>query len=709
MMRFQKNILGLSVVLLLCTPSVVLGQGGSSVPTNPDTDDADLFSLPCADFIAEGICRDGGRIPTMGLPPLPPAPSVDTVIATIPVGDELVVGDDDPQSIAITPDGTRAYVALSGRNVTDNSCGIAVIDLSTNTKIETLPSHCARKIAITPDGTHAYTLLGEGRTLRGETLGSIDLSTNTVLPHIAMKKNEFGEEFSLFEIVISPDSTRAYFVTGESVIVVLDLTSLTISATIPIEGGFRKIAITPDGKRAYAVSTDINRVTAVDLTTNTVITTIPVGHRPGDIAITPDGNHAYLTHQSGVDPTLPIDIRFDISGTVIDLRTHTVVSTIRLGRGATFIVFTPDGTRAYSKMDFDNIAVYTVPKTTTALDPLIPTVVPRIPVGPGFTDLAISPDGTHVYVTNSVDETVSVIVRGVVPAITPSVAPTITPSVAPAITPSVTPAITPSVAPEVETPAAPTPTSVGSDDPDLTMSLTKVVHKPSSVGEKLSMKLTLQNLGGTIPLGQDEFWVSAWLSSDQVLDNADQFFTRIAIQSTDVEVGETFKLKLKLETLQSMAGKFVLVTIDSEDNVVERNEGNNLVVHRVAIEPGCPKTLWRLEREPTSAEDPQKIGVMREGTCITVRGNVDKADDIDGYRIVVRKDLTLKLTLIPDNPTADFDLAILDLETGSTVGTCESTTSPEICLVTLTAGTLVVGVVLPTEGTGLYTLMLVPQ
>ena len=88
---------------------------------------------------------------------------------------------------------------------------------------------------------------------------------------------------------------------------------------------------------------------------------------------------------------------------------------------------------------------------------------------------------------------------------------------------------------------------------------------------------------------------------------------------------------------------------------------------------------------------------------------MDKADDIDGYRIVVRKDLTLKLTLIPDNPTADFDLAILDLETGSTVGTCESTTSPEMCSVTLTAGTLVVGVVLPTEGTGLYTLTLVPQ
>jgi YVTN family beta-propeller protein len=69
--------------------------------------------------------------------------ATNTVVATIPVGVE-------PAGVAITPDGTRAYVT--------NFVGtVSVIDAATNTVVVTIPvGQVPIGIAITPDGTRAY-------------------------------------------------------------------------------------------------------------------------------------------------------------------------------------------------------------------------------------------------------------------------------------------------------------------------------------------------------------------------------------------------------------------------------------------------------------------------------------------------------------------------------------------------------------------------
>tara|TARA_B100000315_G_scaffold259845_1_gene317615 strand:- start:1705 stop:1902 length:198 start_codon:yes stop_codon:yes gene_type:complete len=64
--------------------------------------------------------------------------STDTELVTIPVGD-------GPWNIAITPDGTRAYVT----NRDDNT--ISILDLSTDTELATISvGDGPRGIAITP-------------------------------------------------------------------------------------------------------------------------------------------------------------------------------------------------------------------------------------------------------------------------------------------------------------------------------------------------------------------------------------------------------------------------------------------------------------------------------------------------------------------------------------------------------------------------------
>ncbi|WP_176459484.1 YncE family protein [Rhodococcus sp. OK302] len=61
-----------------------------------------------------------------------------------------------------------------------------------------------------------------------------------------------------------------------------------------------KVAITPDGLRAYVTNSNYQyggqTVSVIDTTTNTVINALTVGRGPTGVAITPDGNHAYIAN-----------------------------------------------------------------------------------------------------------------------------------------------------------------------------------------------------------------------------------------------------------------------------------------------------------------------------------------------------------------------------------------------------------------------------
>lgn len=79
-----------------------------------------------------------------------------------------------PVAIAITPDGTRAYVD----NEADST--ISVIDTATNTVVATIPENVPTGIAITPDSTRAYVT-----NLISNTVSVIDTTNNTVVATVA--------------------------------------------------------------------------------------------------------------------------------------------------------------------------------------------------------------------------------------------------------------------------------------------------------------------------------------------------------------------------------------------------------------------------------------------------------------------------------------------------------------------------------------------
>ena len=197
-----------------------------------------------------------------------------------------------------------------------------------------------------------------------------------------------------YGIAITPDGRTAYATKIESTTVsVIDATTnQVVGPPITVGMGPAQVAITPDGGTAYVANFDSGTVSAVNLHTNQVVgPPIIIGGNPFGIAITPDGRTVYVANQAKK------------SVSAIDTQTNQIVGApITVGDNPDFLAISPDGRRAYvanSKSD-----------TVSVIDTQTNQVVgPPIGVGEAPVGVAISPDGRRAYVTNSKADTVSVI------------------------------------------------------------------------------------------------------------------------------------------------------------------------------------------------------------------------------------------------------------------------------------------------------------
>jgi len=253
-------------------------------------------------------------------------PVTNRAIAVVPVAGS-------PHGIAVTPDGTRVYVAFQGGP--SNFPGVSVIDASTNKVVANIifPTDLGADpwgVALTPDGTRAYVTDRTGR------VWVIDTGTNSVVATLT----GFGSPTG---IAITPDGARAYVadpVTGfhqNGFVWVIDTGTNSVS-TVNLGFGIAPlaVAITPDGALAYVATSD-GSVAEIDTATNSVVRTVPgVGIFPDAVAFTPDGTRAYVA--SGVSGTV---------SSVIDTATNSVVATVNTFNSVNGVAITPDGTRAY--------------------------------------------------------------------------------------------------------------------------------------------------------------------------------------------------------------------------------------------------------------------------------------------------------------------------------------------------------------------------
>lgn len=219
---------------------------------------------------------------------------------------------------------------------------------------------------------------------RANSVSVIDTSTNTLTATIPVGSNPLG-------VVLTPDGTRA-FVTNfnDGTISVIDTASNTVAATISIGGpGFP--AITPDGKRVYVPNG--SGTVVIDTATNSVVTTISQNDAV-DVAISPDGSRAYILSFNNL--------------AVVDTATNTVVQTIGVSSDLALfpvpnLAITPDGGSVYVSGEL----IARVQAISTASN----SVVATVPIPGTFVvfGLAVSPDGSRVYVSGTTANSVSII------------------------------------------------------------------------------------------------------------------------------------------------------------------------------------------------------------------------------------------------------------------------------------------------------------
>ena len=202
------------------------------------------------------------------------------VTATNTPGEPIDVGN-EPFAIAITPDGTTAYVANTWENTGRPASGQGTVTpIAAATGTPGLPIQVGSgpwAFAITPDGKTAYVI-----NFYSHSVTPIATATNTPGPPIRVGQGPRA-------IAITPDGTTAYVASWQGG-TVTPIATATNTAGVPIEvgEGAQAIAITADGTTAYVVVWgEPGTVVPITTATNTPGQPIQVGDGPYAIAITP--------------------------------------------------------------------------------------------------------------------------------------------------------------------------------------------------------------------------------------------------------------------------------------------------------------------------------------------------------------------------------------------------------------------------------------
>jgi YVTN family beta-propeller protein len=222
--------------------------------------------------------------------------TTDAVVATIPVGSA-------PVAVAFNPAGTKAYVANSNG-------GVSVIDTATATVVNVIPlTGMPYGVAVSPDGATLY-----ASQYALDQVSIFNTTTNLVVATVAT-----GNEPE--SVTFNPTGTKAYIPTVANVVSVIDVATRTALPAIASGDGSRVLAFTPDGTLAYVSNNHTNTVTVIGLdeALPTITGTPPAATLGQAYSFTPTvtGTAATVNLQSG---TLPAGLTLSagvISGTPV--------------------------------------------------------------------------------------------------------------------------------------------------------------------------------------------------------------------------------------------------------------------------------------------------------------------------------------------------------------------------------------------------------
>ena len=321
-----------------------------------------------------GIETTGSGPPPVSLAAPPPQVTsldVPAVEATWSVGN-------GPESVAVAPDGTRAYVTGQTANV------LSVVDLANGATLATVAAPGPPQYAtVTPDGSRVYVSIA-GTSPPTNAVAVFDVARNvftTLIPSTQQHP---------YALAVAPDGDRVYVPNHDSGgVSVIDTRTNTITADISVAAMPHWVAFTPSGRFLYVTNHMSGIVTVIDTESNKVVTTIPVGDTPHSVAVSPDGRLAEVTNFDGNYVS------------IIDTSTNAVRRTISVGNNPQSVAFSRDGAHSYIVNNLSN--------NLTVLDNRTFTVTATIPLGASPRQVAVSPDGRRAFVTNGDSNSLTVL------------------------------------------------------------------------------------------------------------------------------------------------------------------------------------------------------------------------------------------------------------------------------------------------------------
>jgi YVTN family beta-propeller protein len=370
-----------------------ISGGGRAL--SPSTNRGATFSCLGDEFL-ESFTISGAGIATLDGPPIPTGPP--------PEGDKA-------HSVSLSLDANTAYV------LNNHSRNLTVIDLTTNTAIDSLPAgdfvgDRPGDVEVTPDGTKAVV---SNKDSYYATV--IDLTTNTAT-NVPMGRR-------CGKVLISPDSQYAYMpvVADGDGVERINLDTLSIDgAKIPTGnmggigfpfGAVSGATLSHDGSLLVTCGTYDDTISLIDTATWTLLDNVVVGDYPVRAVFSPDDSRIFAV------------CRNDQAVHVVEYNGSSweAVDVIFVGPKPWNMVVNSAGTRLYVN-NWDG-------KSTSVIDLTTNTVIDTIPFPPtndggDAVDLALNADDSKLYVncngsdfheidtaTNTIVETVNTGVYGV--------------------------------------------------------------------------------------------------------------------------------------------------------------------------------------------------------------------------------------------------------------------------------------------------------
>ena len=193
-----------------------------------------------------------------------------------------------PYAAAVRGDQAFAYVTLPGDSA------IKVIDTSSQSVVQTVSlglNHVPLGVAVSPDGTKVYVADALADSVfvyaADPSTGQLTFSTSI----------STGLGSGPFDLAFKPDGSRLYVVYQNTDHVdVIDTSSDSVLTTIHVGTYNYNVAVSPDGARAYVTNPGSNTVSVIDTSNNSVVATPGSGPAPFGVAVSPDGQWFYAAN-----------------------------------------------------------------------------------------------------------------------------------------------------------------------------------------------------------------------------------------------------------------------------------------------------------------------------------------------------------------------------------------------------------------------------